>query len=78
MSMQVNNKYKIGERVYFINDKKQAECDEIQAVFVYFWKERTRVSYSMKSSFITVDESDVFATPADVKEHVFKDLIEFV
>ena len=78
MSMQVNNKYKIGERVYFINTENKAECDEIQAVFVYFWKERTRVSYSMKSSFITVDESDVFATPADVKEHVFKDLIEFV
>ena len=76
--MTVNNKYRIGERVYFINDKKQAECDEIQAVFVYIWKEKTRVSYSMKSSFITVDESDVFGTPADVKEHVFKDLIEFV
>ena len=66
--MTVNNKYRIGERVYFINDKKQAECDEIQAVFVYIWKEKTRVSYSMKSSFITVDESDVFATPASRRE----------
>ena len=76
--MQVNNKFKIGDKVYFINSENKAKCDEITGVFVYVRKEKTKVSYCLKDAPSSVDEEQVFATESDLKEYVFKDLIEFV
>ena len=76
--MQVNNKYNIGDKVYFINTENKAECSVVKAVFVYVYKDHTSVTYNLESGMSTVDEEDAFATERDLKEHVFKDLIEFV
>ena len=59
--MQVNNKFNIGDKVYFIdsNSNMKAKCDEITGVFIYVRKE-------------------IFASESDLKDYVFKDLIEFV
>jgi hypothetical protein len=76
--MQVNNKYNIGDKVYFINTENKAECSVVKAVFVYAYKDHTSVTYNLESGMSTVDEEDAFATERDLKEYVFKDLIEFV
>ena len=76
--MQVNNKYNIGDKVYFINTENKAECSVVKAVFVYVYKDHVNVMYNLESGMSTVDEEDAFATERDLKEHVFKDLIEFV
>lgn len=76
--MQVNNKYNIGEKVYFINAKNKAECSVVKGVFAYAYKDHICIMYNLESSMSTVNEADVFATESDLKEYVFKDLIEFV
>ena len=76
--MQVNNKFNIGDKVYFINAENKAKCDEIMGVFVYVWKEKTKVSYCLKDAPSNVDEEQVFASESDLKDYVFKDLIDFV
>ena len=76
--IQVNNKFNIGDKVYFINAENKAKCDEITGVFVYVRKEKTKVSYCLKDAPSSVDEEHAFDTESDLKEYVFKDLIEFV
>ena len=78
--MEVNNKFNIGDKVYFIdsNSNMKAKCDEITGVFIYVRKEKTKVSYCLKDAPSSVDEEQAFATESDLKDYVFKDLIEFV
>ena len=76
--MTVNNKYKIGEKVYFINTENRAMCDEVKAIYVYVYEDYTSVVYSLKESLETVKEEDAFFTESDLKDDVFKDLIDFV
>ena len=76
--MQVNNKYNIGDKVYFINTENKAECSVVKGVFVYVYKDHTSITYNLESGMSTVDEENAFATESDLKEYVFKDLIEFV
>ena len=76
--MQVNNKFNIGDKVYFINTENKAECSVVKAVFVFVYKDQTRVTYNLESGMSTVDEEDAFATERELKEYVFRDLLEFV
>ena len=76
--IQVNNKYNIGDKVYFINAENKAECSVVKGVFVYAYKDHTNVMYNLESGMSTVNEEDAFATESDLKEYVFNDLIEFV
>ena len=43
--MTVNNKYKIGEKVYFINTENKAMCDEVKAIYVYVYEDYMSVVY---------------------------------
>ena len=76
--MTVNNKYKIGEKVYFINTENKAMCDEVKDIYVYVYEDYMSVVYSLKESLETVKEEDAFLTESDLKDYVFKDLIDFV
>ena len=76
--MTVNNKYKIGEKVYFINTENKAMCDEVKAIYVYVYEDYMSVVYSLKESLETVKEENAFLTESDLKDYVFKDLIDFV
>jgi len=76
--MTVNNKYKIGEKVYFINTENKAMCNEVKAIYVYVYEDYMSVVYSLKESLETVKEEDAFLTESDLKDYVFKDLIDFV
>ena len=76
--MTINNKYHLGDKVYFINTKNKAVCDEVKAIYIYVYKDHTSVVYSLKESSETVKEEDAFLTESDLKDYVFKDLIDFV
>ena len=49
-----------------------------KGIFAYAYKDHTNVMYNMESGTSTVNEEQAFATESDLKEYVFKDLIEFV
>ena len=76
--MQVNNKFNVGDKVFFIDSNKKAKCDEITGFFVFVRSDRTKITYNLRDTSPSVDEEEVFATESDLKKYVFKDLIEFV
>ena len=76
--MQVNNKYNIGDKVYFINAENKAECSVVKGIFAYAYKDHTNVMYNMESGTSTVNEEQAFATESDLKKYVFNPLLEFV
>ena len=76
--MQVNNKFKIGDKVYFINAENKAKCSVIKGIFVHVYNDNVSISYNLESGLPSVDEQQVFASESDLKDYVFKDLIEFV
>ena len=76
--MQVNNKFKIGDKVYFINCENKATCSVIKGIFVHVYNNNVSISYNLESGLPSVDEEQVFASESDLKDYVFKDLIDFV
>ena len=76
--MEVNNKYQIGEKVFFLDQNEKAVCDVVKAVSVFMRNDSTKISYDMEKAPTYLPEDRVFATEADLKQHVFGDLIEFV
>ena len=76
--MEVNNKFNIGDKVYFIDSNKKAACSVVKGIFVHVYNDNVSISYNLDSGLPSVDEEQVFASESDLKDYVFKDLIEFV
>lgn len=76
--MEVKCKYQIGERVFFLDQNGRATHDEIVTVVAYMKKDSVEVKYDLPKALTYLTEDRVFATEAELKEHVFGDLIEFV
>ena len=76
--MQVNNKFNVGDKVYFINSENKAACSVVKGIFVHVYKDKVSISYNLESGVSSVEEELAFATENDLKDYVFKDLIDFV
>ena len=50
----------------------------MKGVSVFMRNDSTKISYDMEKAPTYLPEDRVFATEADLKQHVFGDLIEFV
>ena len=76
--VEINNKYQNGQKIYFLNGKKKCQCEEVTCVNVFMHADGTvNITYSTASE-CSINENEVFATEAEVKDYVFRDLIEFV
>ena len=75
--MEVNNKYQIGQKVYFLNNGK-AKCDEVKSVSIFVYKDSVHIMYGFQKASATKYENEVFETEEDLKAEVFGDLIDFV
>ena len=75
--MVINNKYQIGQKVYFLNDGK-AKCDEVKSVCIFVYKDSMSIMYGFQKDSLNKYESEVFATEEDLKAEVFGNLIDFV
>lgn len=76
--MEINNKYQIGEKVFFLDKDNKAQSDEVKMVCVYVHRDETRIMYDMAKASSYVGEEMVFRTEAELRQYVFGDLIEFV
>jgi len=75
--MKVNNAYEIGQKVYFINAKHKAQMDTVKSIQVFVYRNKTNIHYAMEQSGETHTEDEVFCSDAELKEDVFRDLLEF-
>ena len=78
--MEVNNKYQIGQKVYFLNNGK-AKCDEVnevKSITFFVYKDSMSIMYGFQKDSLNKYECEVFATEEDLKAEVFGNLIDFV
>ena len=71
--MEVNNKYQIGQKVYFLNNGK-AKCDEVKNITFFVYKDSMNIMYGFQKDSLNKYESEVFATENALKESVFGEL----
>ena len=75
--MTINNKYQIGQKVYYINTNNRAQMDKVKSIHVYVYSNKTHIYYAMEQSGETHTEDEVFCSDAELKEDVFRDLLAF-
>ena len=75
--MEINNKYQIGQKVFFLNNGK-AKCDEVKSITFFVYKDSVNIMYGFQKDSQNKYECEVFATEEDLKAEVFGDLIDFV
>jgi len=71
--MEINNKYQIGQKVFFLNNGK-AKCDEVKSVCIFVYKDSMSIMYGFQKDSLNKYESEVFATAEELKETVFGEL----
>ena len=76
--IQVNNKFNIGDKVYFIDSNKKAACSVVKGIFVHVYNDNVSTSYNLESDVLSLEEELAFATESDLKKYVFNPLLEFV
>ena len=76
--MTVNNKFQIGDKVYFINADNRAQADVVSSIHVYAYPDHVNIHYATMQSGETHTEDELFRTEAELKNDVFRDLLEFV
>ena len=74
--MKINNKYQIGQKVFFL-DKGKAKGDEVTSLSIFVYRDSVRILYSFQKASTSKYEEEVFATESDLKGFVFDDLINF-
>ena len=75
--MEINNKYQIGQNVFFLNNGK-AKCDEVKSITFFVYKDSVNIMYGFQKDSSSRYEHEVFATQEDLKAEVFGNLIDFV
>ena len=71
--MEVNNKYQIGQKVYFLNDGK-AKCDEVKSVCIFVYKDSMSIMYGFQKDSTSRYEHEVFPTEEDLKTSIFEEM----
>ena len=72
--VQVNNKFEIGQEVYFLNSKHVGTKGVVEQIYAYFDKDRTDIRYGMTDYLSCIDEDECFASVDELNEHVFSEL----
>ena len=76
--MIIKNEYEIGDKVYFINTENRAQVDVVKAIHVFSYSDHVNINYAMEKSGETHTGDELFRSEAELKEDVFRDLLEFV
>ena len=79
--IQVKNKFKIGDRVFLLNEKQRRVASRITGIHanVFDTSEEIRVSYSLAKIYDIKSESELYASEEEMKHEIFNQpLLEFV
>ena len=70
--MEVNNKYQIGQKVFFLDNGK-AKCDEVKNITFFVYKDSVNIMYGFQKDSSSRYEHEVFATQEDLKTSIFEE-----
>ena len=77
--IKIENKFDVGQRVYFLDSAHKAHEDEVESVVTYQYKDKQRVHYCLKGSqFTSFYEEDLWPSKQEMMNYIFDhDLIDF-
>ena len=78
MKTFIDHKFEVGQKVFFLDREDKCKPFLIDTIRAQISNDGVRVFYYEKDSYFPRMESELFATEADVKNHIFGDLIDFV
>ena len=70
--MEINNKYQIGQKVFFLDNGK-AKCDEVKSITFFVYEDSMSIMYGFQKDSLNKYESEVFATQEDLKTSIFEE-----
>ena len=71
--MVINNKYQIGQKVFFLNNGK-AKCDEVKSITFFVYKDSVNIMYGFQKDSLNKYECEVFATQEELKNSIFEEV----
>lgn len=74
--IKIDNKYKIGQTVYFIDKDDQCKSFVIKEISVVITASRTNIIYYNGKDFLGKFESELFGSLREVREHVFNQVLD--
>ena len=78
MKTFLEHKFQLGQKVFFLDSEDKCKPFLIDTIRAQISKDGVRVFYYEKDSYFPRMEAELFGSEADVKNHVFGDLIEIV
>ena len=72
--IEINNKYQIGQKVFFL-DHGKAKCDVVKSISVFVYESKVNIVYDFqKTELASKYEDEVFPTEVELKAFVFDEL----
>ena len=76
--MEVNNKFQIGQEVFFLDGNGKAVSDTVNYVIAYIRKDGVSFSYDLTKATVFLSEDKVFESKAALMNHIFgSNVIDF-
>ena len=77
-TMEIKNKYQIGQKVFFLDVNGKAVSDTVNCVIAYIKKDSVSISYDVAKSASYLSEDKVFESETALKNHIFgSNVIDF-
>lgn len=77
--LQIENKYNIGDRVYFLDKKHKCQSMVVKSMALFVYADHISYSYYGDDPYTSYPEESLFATEKDLKDYIFNPpLQEFV
>ena len=74
----IENKYGIGQKVYFLDNNKKCKSMIVTSVAAFVSEKRISLYYYSGKDTSPMGEDELFESPADMQQEIFGDLLEFV
>ena len=78
METIIKHKYTIGQRVYFLDKNHRCVSDTIKSISPFIYKDYVTVWYQMEETLLPLRDDELFATEADLKNHIFNGTLDIV
>lgn len=76
MTSLLNHKFAIGDEVFYLDTKNQCQSFKVVSISFIQYKDETRVYYYGNDLYRSHPEAECFASIDDMKNHIFKPLLD--
>ena len=74
--IQVNNKYNIGDTVYYLDSDHRCKKMTIASMAAFIYADHVSISYYADDNYQSHPESQLFSTENELKDYIFNPRLE--